>query len=71
MVLLSNLVTYSSIIYDVGHRAASINEPAGRLGVQEGSKKGYYDFLFVVLVKHSTVSSIVEAVVGNKVLFIL
>ena len=43
MVLLSNLVTYSSITYDVGHRAASINEPAWRLGVEEGRKKGYDD----------------------------
>ena len=43
MVLLSNLVTYSSITYDVGHRAASINEPAGRLGVPGEGKKGYDD----------------------------
>ena len=43
MVPLSNLVTYSSITYDVGHRAASINEPARCLGVQEGRKKKYDD----------------------------
>ena len=60
MVLLSNLVTYISITYHVGHRAASINEPAWRLGVQEGRKKGYDELLFVVLVEHSTGSSIVE-----------
>ena len=60
MVLLSNLVTHSSITYHVGHRAASINEPAWRLGVLEGRKKGYDDFLFVVLVEHSKGSRIVE-----------
>ena len=49
MVLLSNLVTYGSITYDLGHRAASINEPAWRLGVQEvKEKKDMMVFFFFV-----------------------
>ena len=66
MMLLSNLVTYSSITYDVGHRAASINEPAWRLGAQEGRKKAYDGFLFVSLVERSMGSSIVETVNENQ-----
>ena len=59
MVLLSNLVTYSSSTYDVGHRAASINEPAWRLGVQEGRKRDMMICSLFVMAEHSTGSSIV------------
>ena len=66
MVLLSNLVTYSSITYDVGHRAASIIEPAWRMGVQEGRKKDMMVCSRRVVVEHSTGSSIVEPLWGIK-----
>ena len=67
MVLLSSLVTYSRITYDVGHRAASINEPAWRLGVQRRQKKkDMMVYSLRVLVEHPMVSSIVEILHGES-----